>query len=327
MTTESAAIEAQNLTKRFGDVLAVDAVDFDVRRAEVFGFLGPNGAGKTTTINMLIGLARPTAGIIRFFGRDVTRDVKMAQHLMGVVPDESNLYPELNGFENLCFCAALYGMRRRQREASAKDLLARFGLADAAGRPFAAYSKGMKRKLAIAAGIIHEPPILFLDEPTTGIDVASARHIRQMLADLNRAGTTIFLTTHYIEEAERLCDRIAFLVDGRLARLDTLANLVRDVEDRHVVELAISRGEADLSARLEGAFPEGRFERVSDSVLRMRTARPTHLAPLVRFLEEHGVGVIEARVIRPSLEEVFVAITGIELERMRKEKERGGHPS
>ena len=327
MNDRAPAIEAHGLTKRFDNVLAVDAVDFDVRPGEVFGFLGPNGAGKTTTINMLTGLARPTGGTICYFGRDVTRNVKKAQHLMGIVPDESNLYPELRGLENLCFCASLYGMRRREREDRARELLAQFGLADVAGRKFSAYSKGMKRKLAIAAGIIHQPSILFLDEPTTGIDVASARQIRQMLADLKSSGTTIFLTTHYIEEAERLCDRLAFIVDGRLVRVDTLVNLVRDIQDQHVVQLALTGGARDLAGALHDAFPEGRFKGVSDSVLRMRTDRTIQLAPLIRFLEEHGVGVTEARVLRPSLEDVFVEITGVELERMRKEKEKGGRGS
>lgn len=327
MTDESPAIEARNLTKRFDNVLAVDAIDFDVREGEVFGFLGPNGAGKTTTIHMLTGLAQPTTGTIRYFGQDVTKNLKRAQHLMGVVPDESNLYPKMNGFDNLCFCASLYGMRRREREIRARELLAQFGLADVAGRRFAAYSKGMKRKLTIAAGIIHHPAILFLDEPTTGIDVASARQIRQMLADLKSSGTTIFLTTHYIEEAERLCDRLAFIVDGRLIRVDTLAHLVRDIQDQHVVQLALTGGARDLVDALHDAFPEERFKEVSNSVLRMRTDRTIQLAPLIRFLEEHGVGVTEARVLRPSLEDVFVEITGIELERMRKEKEKGGRGS
>lgn len=324
MTTKSPAIEAQGLTKQFDEALAVDQVDFDVLEGEVFGFLGPNGAGKTTTINMLIGLARPTAGTIRYFGRDITCNVKSVQHLMGVVPDESNLYPEFDGFGNLCFCASLYGVRRREREERARELLAQFGLADVAGRKFAAYSKGMKRKLAIAAGIIHQPSILFLDEPTTGIDVASARQIRQMLADLKSSGTTIFLTTHYIEEAERLCDRIAFIVDGRVVRVDKLAALVRDIQDQHVVQLALTGSADDLAIRLHEALPEGQFKQVSDSILRMQTDHPIQLAPLIRFLEEHGVGVTEARVLRPSLEDVFVEITGIELERMRKEKEKGG---
>ncbi|MEF2231868.1 MAG: ABC transporter ATP-binding protein, partial [Pseudodesulfovibrio sp.] len=189
------AIVVENLSKRFDGVQAVDGVSFAVERGELFGFLGPNGAGKTTTINMLTGLARPDSGVIRLCGVDCTKHPRAAQHLIGVVPDESNLYPELTGFENLCFCASLYGIRKDERRERAKALLRDFDLAKAADRKFGGYSKGMKRKLTIAAGIIHRPDVLFLDEPTTGIDVASGRHIRQLVADLHQAGTTIFLTT------------------------------------------------------------------------------------------------------------------------------------
>ncbi|MFW6333457.1 MAG: ABC transporter ATP-binding protein, partial [Thermodesulfobacteriota bacterium] len=183
------AIKVQGLVKSFGDVQAVAAVDFEVYSGELFGFLGPNGAGKTTTINMFTGLARPDAGTIHIGGIDCTKRPRAAQHLIGVVPDESNLYPELSGFDNLCFCAALYGIGKAERRARAGDLLDTFDLAGAADRKFAGYSKGMKRKLAIAAGIIHRPKILFLDEPTTGIDVASARQLRQLVEDLHRQGT------------------------------------------------------------------------------------------------------------------------------------------
>jgi len=320
--TSTAALAVEGLTKRYGDVLAVDGVAFEVREAEVFGFLGPNGAGKTTTINMLTGLARPDVGTIRFFDRDYTRDVKKAQHLMGIVPDESNLWPELDGFENLCFCGALYGMARKERETRARELLETFGLANAARRGFGGYSKGMKRKLAIAAGIIHRPRILFLDEPTTGIDVASARQIRQMLAGLNKTGTTVFLTTHYIEEAERLCDRIAFIVEGRLVRVDTLANLVKDVQSRRVVQLALSREAADLLGGLRDSFASVEFEAMPGHSIRAHTEDALPLAPLIRFFEEHGVDVTEARAIRPSLEDVFVSVTGVAAEQMRKEKEQ-----
>jgi ABC-2 type transport system ATP-binding protein len=212
------AIAVEGLSKRFAEVQAVSDLSFSVHQGELFGFLGPNGAGKTTTINMLTGLARPDTGSIRIGGIDCTDKPRAAQHLIGVVPDESNLYPELNGFENLCFCAALYGLGKAERQKRAKELLDNFGLAQASHRKFGGYSKGMKRKLTIAAGIIHQPEILFLDEPTTGIDVASARQLRQLIADLHRAGTTIFLTTHYIEEAERLCARIAFIVSGRIVQ-------------------------------------------------------------------------------------------------------------
>jgi ABC-type Na+ transport system ATPase subunit NatA len=186
--TESIFVD--HLAKRFEKVEAVAGISFAVEQGELFGFLGPNGAGKTTTINMLTGLARPDIGVVRIGGIDCTNNPRAAQHLVGVVPDESNLYPELTGFENLCFCAALYGMGKAERQARARELLDVFGLTAAAKRKFGGYSKGMKRKLTIAAGIIHQPSILFLDEPTTGIDVASARHLRQLVADLHRTAAS-----------------------------------------------------------------------------------------------------------------------------------------
>jgi ABC-2 type transport system ATP-binding protein len=319
-----AAIEVRGLVKRFGDVTAVAGIDFRVSKGELFGFLGPNGAGKTTTINMLTGLARPDVGTIRIAGIDCSKNPKAAQHLMGVVPDESNLYPELTGFDNLCFCGALYGMSKHDREGRARELLDRFGLADAAGRKFAGYSKGMKRKLTIAAGIIHEPQILFLDEPTTGIDVASARQIRQLIADLNAGGTTIFLTTHYIEEAERLCRRIAFIVQSRIVRTDTVEDLMRQTDGRHVVQFAVSNGAAGLCESIVAEFPNLQCQAVSDVAVRVESREPVRIGPLVRFIEGRGAEVSEARKVRPSLEDVFVEVTGIETAAMKQEKAKMG---
>ncbi len=329
----STIIEVRGLAKRFDEVQAVAGVDFDIREGELFGFLGPNGAGKTTTINMLTGLARPDAGTIRIGGMDCSKDTKAAQHLIGVVPDESNLYPELTGFENLCFCGALYGLGKEDRQARARELLDRFGLADAANRRFAGYSKGMKRKLTIAAGIIHLPSILFLDEPTTGIDVASARQIRQLIADLNAGGsavspssngTTILLTTHYIEEAERLCERVAFIVEGRIVRTDTVEALMRQTEGRHVMQFAVSGGADGLSEALAAEFPELTCQAMGKGAIRVESSEPVRVGPLVRFLEDRGAEVFEARKIRPSLEEVFVEITGIEAGAMKQEKAKKG---
>ncbi|MBN1630028.1 MAG: ABC transporter ATP-binding protein, partial [Thermoleophilia bacterium] len=285
---------------------------------------GPNGAGKSTTINMLTGLARPDAGRISIGGIDCTRNPKAAQHLTGVVIDESNLYAELSGFDNLCFCAALHGIRKAKRETRARKLLEDFGLTAAADRKFATYSKGMKRKLAIAAGIIHEPEILFLDEPTTGIDVASARQIRQLIADLRKRGTTVFLTTHYIEEAERLCDRIAFIVAGRTVRIDTVEHLLQPVKQRHVLQIAYSGSNGDVQTRLAESFPDLRFQTLSGGLVQVTADRPIPVGPLVRLLEDLGAEVAEARRMRPSLEDVFVEITGIEADAMRKEKEKAG---
>lgn len=320
---EAPAVEVEGLAKRFGDVTAVAGISFAVGQGEFFGFLGPNGAGKTTTINLLTGLARPSAGAIRYFGRDYTRSVKRAQHLMGVVPDESNLYPELEGFENLCFCGALYGMARREREGRARELLENFGLAAVGPRRFGQYSKGMKRKLTIAAGIMHQPPVLFLDEPTTGIDVASARQIRQLLGGLNRTGTTIFLTTHYIEEAERLCDRIGFIVSGRIVALDTVDSLLQEVKGQHAVELLLGEERATACAEISEAFP-GLQCQATGPRLRLTSPSPLSLFPLLRFLDERGVQVFEARVLRQSLEEVFVRVTRIGADEMRKEREKQG---
>ena len=318
------SIFVENLAKRFEQVEAVSGISFDVRRGELFGFLGPNGAGKTTTINMLTGLARPDAGRIRIGGIDCTVRPKAAQHLIGVVPDESNLYPELTGFDNLCFSAALYGLGKAERQARARKLLHDFDLTKAADRKFGGYSKGMKRKLTIAAGIIHMPEILFLDEPTTGIDVASARQIRHLITGLHRAGTTIFLTTHYIEEAERLCDRIAFIVDGRIVRIDAVANLIQPVQEKHVMQLGVSNSGPSLDAKLAAAFPNLTFQNLSERLIRVESGEPVHVGALVRFVEDQGAEVIEARRMRPSLEDVFVQVTGIEAEAMRKEKEKKG---
>ena len=321
---KSAAIVVSGLTKQFDDVQAVAQVNFNVDSGELFGFLGPNGAGKTTTINMLTGLARPDSGAIRIGGIDCSADPRAAQHLVGVVPDESNLYPELTGFDNLCFCAALYGMAKAKRRARARELLAAFDLTKAADRRFAGYSKGMKRKLTIAAGIIHKPPILFLDEPTTGIDVASARQLRQLIADLHREGTSIFLTTHYIEEAERLCDRIAFIVSGRIVRIDTVAQLVQPIREKHVMRIACETLPENIREKLADAFSELTVTLTDDGFIRVESGEPVHVGPLVRFLEDNGAEVTEARRMRPSLEDIFVEITGIEADAMRKEKEKKG---
>lgn len=322
MKPDSTAFEVSHLTKRFGEVVAVNDISFNVRQGELFGFLGPNGAGKTTTINMLTGLSRLDSGTINIGGIDCTHNPKAAQHLVGIVPDESNLYPELTGFDNLCFCAALYGIRNKERQKYARELLETFGLSDAADRKFAGYSKGMKRKLTFAAGIIHKPPILFLDEPTTGIDVASARQVRQIIAGLHRKGTTVFLTTHYIEEAERLCERIAFIVKGKIVRTDRTADLLQPVKGKNILILSVSNSEGKLSEDVATAFPQYQVQSVTPGEVRIESTEQIIVGPLIRFLEERSIQVTEARRQTPSLEDVFIQVTGIEAVLMKKEKEK-----
>lgn len=319
------ALVASGLRKRYGEVQALADVSFSVRRGEFFGFLGPNGAGKTTTINLLTGLARPDAGTIAVGGLDCTKNPKAAQHLLGVVSDESNLYPELSGFDNLAFCGALYGMEKAERRRRAGELLETFGLAQAGHRLFGGYSKGMKRRLTIAAGIIHRPEILFLDEPTTGIDVASARQIRRILAELHRSGTTLFLTTHYIEEAERLCDRIAFLVKGRIVRTDSVTHLLDPLQKRHRLRILCTELPEETFAALAPAFPDLAFSRASESTFLVEADRPVFLGPLACLLEERCAHVLEAVRLHPSLEDVFVEVTGIEADALHREKEKAGN--
>lgn len=317
-------VSVRNLKKMYGDVTAVNGISFDIRRGEIFGLLGPNGAGKTSTINMIIGLSRPTAGDITVDGIDVRKQTKKAQALMGIVPDESNLYNEMDGFDNLCFCAALYGMRKEEREPRARELLEQFKLTEAGKRPFKAYSKGMRRKLTIAAALIHSPKILFLDEPTTGIDVESSRQIRDMIVDLKRQGTTILLTTHYIEEAERICDRIAFLAEGRIVASGTVPELMDRVTRGHAIRFVTDENAESLAPELQSQFRNSEVTISADHSLVMETENRQALLPVMQFFHDKGIVIYEARELRPSLEDAFVELTGIESSVMKKEKEKGG---
>lgn len=313
------AIKASNLSKRYDDLLAVDDISFKVREGEIFGFLGPNGAGKTTTIDMLTGLTKITAGKIEVNGNTVMKDI---QKSIGVVPSENNLYPELTGFENLCFAASLYGMQKKSRRAKAVELLNTFGLSTDADRSFGAYSKGMQRKLIMAAGIIHDPDILFLDEPTTGIDVGSARQIRRLVANLNTAGTTVFLTTHYIEEAERLCDRVAFLVEGEIAHVDKTERLLEDASGDEIIEFVPDevcwKRKDDIKEKLAEYEVEFRKSRIL-----VQVSKQTQIKRFVDLFAEMDCKIYEARLVRPSLEDIFVRITGLDLKEMENEVERG----
>jgi ABC-2 type transport system ATP-binding protein len=295
------------LTKRYGSprtgLLAVDRVDFGVRRGEVFGFLGPNGAGKTTTIRMLTGLARPTAGQARVLGLDLSRDLPQIKKRIGVVPEASNLYNELTAFGNLVFSMQLYGVPRRERARRADELLERFRLADKRDVPFARLSRGMKRALTIAAALSHRPEVVFLDEPTTGLDVVSARGLRQTIAGLREQGVTVFLTTHYLEEAERLCDRIALLVRGQIVALDTVDGLKAQVQVVTAVEVTLDGGPNGMETqRVVG----------EDVAAGMRAA-------LARA-EREDRRVVAINTVRPTLEDAFVQLTGLSADVMRAEK-------
>ncbi len=314
-------VSVTNLKKTYRDFTAVDDISFDIGQGEIFGFLGPNGAGKTSTINMLIGLSRPSGGKILINNIDGIKDIKKAQSIMGIVPDESNLYDEMDGFDNLCFCASLYGMRKDAREKKASELLEQFNLKSAGKRPFRAYSKGMRRKLAIAAGIIHNPMILFLDEPTTGIDVESARQIRSLISDMKRRGTTVFLTTHYIEDAQRICDRIAFIVDGKIAKTGTVDELMENAGHEHIIKLTLNESANGIKDDLQRDFSNLRIKPKDENTCFITSTEKIALSPILQYLDGRGISVFEAKEIRPTLEDVFVKVTGIEAGKLQKEKE------
>ena len=234
------AIEVVNLTKYYDNFLAVDHINFQVKEGEVFGFLGPNGAGKTTTIKMLTGLNKPTEGTAKINKKDIIKQTVEVKKIIGVVTEDSNLYDELTVVDNLRFMGQLYNVTKLERESRIKELLDILGLENKKDVKFAKLSKGMKRKVTIAAALVHNPLILFLDEPTTGLDVLSVRALHAMIKELNKKGVTIFLTTHYIEEAEQLCDTVAIIVDGKIKTVDTPGNLKLKTESKSLEEAFIN---------------------------------------------------------------------------------------
>ena len=300
-------IKVSELTKRYGPpdsgLLAVDHISFQVHQGEVFGFLGPNGAGKTTTIRMLAGLSQPTAGRARILGLERAHDLPQIKKRIGVVPEASNLYDELTAFGNLVFSMQLYGVPRDERAPRAEELLARFRLADKRDTPFGKLSRGMKRALTIAAALAHRPALLFLDEPTTGLDVISARNLRQMIAGLRQEGVTVFLTTHYLEEAERLCDRIALLVRGQIVALDTVDGLKARVQEAAAVEVTLDGGPNGAETRRVAG---------GDITSGVRAA--------LAEAERENRRVLAINTVRPTLEDVFVQLTGLSAEVMLAEK-------
>ncbi len=218
-------IETRQLVKTYGDKLAVDHVSFDVHGGEIFGFLGPNGAGKTTTLKMIVGLLKPTEGTIRVAAHDVQQQPVLAKAACGYVPDEPNLYPKLSGRELLRFVADLYGLERSAVARRTDELLKLFDLADAGDDLIESYSHGMRQKTALAAALMHDPKVLVLDEPTVGLDPKSARLIKDILRQMADRGAAVMLSTHILEIAERMCDRIGIINQGKLIAVGTMNEL------------------------------------------------------------------------------------------------------
>ncbi len=324
MSNLNYTIEVNNLTKVYGPpdsgVLAVDHINFQVHQGEVFGFLGPNGAGKTTTQRMLTTLLEPTEGRIVIFGHDLARDAYPVKRQMGLVPEESNVYTELTAWDNLMFTAQLYRVSRAERAERAQQLLETFGLGEKRDVKVENFSKGMRRRLSIAMAIIHRPTLLFLDEPTPGLDAQSARAIRDLIRQLNAEGTTIFLTTHQIEEANQLCDRVAIINHGRIAAIDTPERLKAAFRRVQSVEVALEPPAGSEPAGGLAALPKVTTSVKMGDKWRLYTEDPSTLLPLVvDYARENGLKVISLSTLGPSLEDVFLELTGQQVGTVRHE--------
>lgn len=318
------AIEVEDLTKRYGEILAVDHISFDVRKGEIFGFLGPNGAGKTTTIRMLTGLSRPTAGSARVLGFDVQSEMVKAKKHIGVVPEASNLYDELSALDNLVFMARLYGIPRSQRKTRAEELLKIFGLYDRKDHLFGTFSRGMKRALTIAAALMHSPKLLFLDEPTVGLDVVAARSLRNLIINLRHQGITVFLTTHYLEEADLLCDRIAILVKGRIVEIGTPETLKSVAEEESVIEFTFNKMKSGFVEELSERLPQLKIVPFDQNKMRIYGDTPTHvLETVLQYAKNRGMEIDAVKSVKPSLEDAFIKITGLSPTIMAVEKGGG----
>lgn len=318
------AIEVKELTKFYGSLLAVDHVSFEVKGKEIFGLLGPNGAGKTTTIRMICGMLRLTSGTAVIAGFDVSQKPQEVKRRIGLVPDISNLFGELSARVNLEFMGKLYGLDKKTRQERIDQVLELFQLKERQNDLVKYYSKGMHRRLTIAAALIHQPEILVMDEPTSGLDAQTARLVREIIISLNKEGRTILMTTHQIDEADRLIHRVGIIDQGKLIALDTPEQLKRTTEGMRALEIKILNG-ADQQKwiqMLRGAegidnasLAEGKIRILSKDLSKM-------IPTVVNLVGKHGGRIENISVAQPTLEDAFINLTGksIREEPMSKEE-------
>jgi len=313
------AIKTNGLSKQYGNILAVDQVDLEVFRGEIFAFLGPNGAGKTTTVRMLTSLTKPSSGTASIFGLDCVRESLAVKRKIGVVAEVSNLYNEMSAWDNLMFIGELYGVDKATRTERAKQLLEAFQLYDRRNERVIGYSKGMKRRIRIAAALIHRPEVLFLDEPTSGLDVQSSRLIRALVRELNKEGMTVFLTTHYIDEADQLSDRVAIIKQGKIVLEGPPEKLKSSLQQEQIVEVAFDRNSSDLKEFLTAHAVAKEVTKQGDKYHIHSDKASVVIEKIVQFAESRGLEIISLNTSQPSLEDVFVKYTGldaVQLERM-----------
>lgn len=329
----SAIVEVRDLVKTFGDVLAVDGVGFEIAEGELFGLLGPNGAGKTTTISAISCLLQPDSGTIRVDGNELPAGSLKVRQVLGVVPQEIALYPTLTAAENLRFWGRMYGLVGKQLADAVDYGLSMAGLEDKAKKRVETFSGGMKRRINIAAGVLHRPKVLLMDEPTVGIDPQSRNHILDTVRALNREGMTVLYTSHYMEEVEALCDRVAIVDHGKVIADGTLEQLRATVGDTDVIRVRLLDEQQDASETGEVAPPAAKERPLRpemragleaaasipgvagvealDGTLEIQASDAASvLGPLVASLSAAGVSVKSLEVTEPDLESVFLHLTG-----------------
>ncbi len=308
------AIAVERLERTFGEVPAVQGIDLSIDEGEIYAFLGPNGAGKTTTVRVLTTLLMPTSGRATVAGHDVVREARAVRAAIGVALQEAALDPLMTGRELIRLQATLQGIPGAEGKRRADDLLERVDLADAADRRVGTYSGGMQRRLDLAAALVHEPRVLFLDEPTTGLDPVSRKTIWEEVRLLNDEGTTVFLTTQYLEEADQLADRVGIIDGGKIVAAGTPEALKADIGNPHI-KLQLEAGAIAAAERICAEI--GRLLPPMDgrTILLEVERGAADIPRVVRALDEAGIGVGSLELVQPTLDDVFVAKTGHHLER------------
>jgi ABC-2 type transport system ATP-binding protein len=300
------AVAVSNLAKSFGDVVAVQHINFQVKRGELFGFLGPNAAGKTTTIRMLTGVIKPDEGTASIFGYDILREGLKTKQLMGIVPEMANAYVDLSAWNNIMLSGELYGVPKKERQERANKLLKDFGLYERKNHVVKGFSKGMKQKLLLCMALISEPQILFLDEPTSGLDVESQRTIKEKIREYNKRGTTVFLTTHNMEEASQLCNRVAIISHGKIAAIDSPEKL--RIQSSGLQSIVVSFDKeisADNLSKIQGVW---NVEKLGDKI-RLFVDEPCDvLCRLIDFARSKSLSIVSLNTFAPTLEDVFLKL-------------------